>query len=95
MLKAAVPSPTATSSRLARPPADEARARTAREGGPRRGRGAVRGGLRASCFHSATTFSTIVGDGRALDHLDQLDLAEVGEQRAEDERARPPCRPAA
>jgi hypothetical protein len=35
------------------------------------------------------------GDRRALDHLDQLHLPEVGEQHPEQQRARSPCRRAA
>ena len=94
MLKAAVPRPTATSRRSERPLRGE---RAPRRRGTRaaRGSGAVRDGSRASCFQSATMFSTIVSERGALDHLDQPDLAEVGEQRTEQQRAARPCRPAA
>ena len=43
---------------------------------------AVSAGSRASCFQSATTFRIMVADGGALDDLDELDLGEMGEQRA-------------
>ena len=59
MLKAAVPSPTPTSRRLARPPRMKLR-QAVRKAGRGVPRCAVRAGSRASCFHNATTFSTIV-----------------------------------
>ena len=93
MLKAAVPSAD-RDQQAARPGRLR---RSARQDGARRsGRGAVAArcgdGLRASCFQSATRFSSMRDHGGALDHLDQPDLAEVGQQRAE-RRARWPTMP--
>ena len=58
MLKAAVPSPTATSSRLARPA--ELKVFHAPAKVARGALGSVSRGLRASCFHMATPLSTTV-----------------------------------
>jgi hypothetical protein len=58
MLKAAVPRPTATSTRAALPPLTKAAQDMANEG--RGSSWRVAAGLRASCFHKAITFSTTV-----------------------------------
>ena len=58
MLKAAVPSPTATSTRPARPELRNAAQDSLKDGRGRSGR--VAAGLRGSCFHRAITFRTMV-----------------------------------
>jgi hypothetical protein len=58
MLKPSVPMPTATSRRIARLSAIKAPHDSAKPGISARGR--PRRGLRGSCFHSATRFSTTV-----------------------------------
>ena len=58
MLKAAVPRNTVSSSRPARPPAVKSAQDSAKLGRTRSGR--VRDGSRASCFHRAIRFSTMV-----------------------------------
>ena len=61
MLNAAVPRPTATSRRLAWPPRMKARHESRNDGRACwRYDLLPRCGSRASCFHSATTFNTIV-----------------------------------
>ena len=58
MLKAAVPSPTATSTRPARPALRNAAQDWLKDGRGRSGR--VAAGLRGSCFQSAIRFRTMV-----------------------------------
>ena len=86
MLKPAVPSAVATSSRRVR--ADAGEVAPARRGSGRR-RATTRAApeLRGSCFQSAAQFSDHRRQRRALHDLDQPDLAEVAQQQAEHDRA--------
>ena len=86
MLKAAVPSPTTTSSRTV-PAARRAARATHREDWCAADRARVRPGLRASCFHSATRLSTMVTTAAPWITWISRIWREVGEQHAEDERA--------
>ena len=86
MLKAAVPSPTATSRRHACRPCGASAARRRRNRGARRSC-AVRRRIARFLLPQRDEVEHHGDDGGALDHLDQLELAEVGEQHAERERA--------
>ena len=74
MLKAAVPSADGDQAARTEPPACGTSRQDSRNVGPRAVVRRCATGLRASCFHSATMFSTIVTHRGALDHLDQPDL---------------------
>ena len=82
MLKAAVPRPTATRKRSARPCAREARARSRRTTAAARS-ARLRRGVRASCFHSAMMFSTMVTTAAPCTTWISRSWREVGEQHAE------------